>query len=73
MTAKRAPVVNVVTPHTFAAGWNAACDDGPLDRRENADWKAGWRQAMALQPSDRKTYRFNEEKSQKQQPVEEVA
>jgi hypothetical protein len=63
MTAKTAPVVNIVAPHTFAAGWNAACDDELLDRRESADWKAGWRQAMALPPNDRKTYRFNGEKS----------
>jgi hypothetical protein len=49
-------------PHTFAAGWNAACDDEPLVPRASADWRAGWRGAMALPPSDRNTYRFNREK-----------
>lgn len=46
-------------PHTFVAGWNAACDDQPLDGLASADWRTGWQEAMALSPSDRKTYRFN--------------
>ena len=61
MDAKSAFAVGSI-PHTFAAGWNAACDDGPLDPHESEDWRAGWRGAMALLPSDRKAYRFNGEK-----------
>jgi hypothetical protein len=58
MGAKSAFLVGSI-PHTFAAGWNAACDNEPNVPRESKDWRAGWREAMALPPSDRKTYRFN--------------
>jgi hypothetical protein len=61
MGAKSAFPVDAI-PHTFAAGWNAACDDKPLAPRASADWRAGWREAMALPPSDRKRYRFNGKK-----------
>jgi hypothetical protein len=44
---------------TFAAGWNAACEGKPLERGRSADWKTGWRGAMALDPSERTSSRFN--------------
>ena len=45
--------------HTFACGWNAACDGGAFDKQESADWKLGWRAAIALKPRQRDRYRFN--------------
>jgi hypothetical protein len=60
MGSKRATTEGFATLHTFAAGWNAACDDEPLAHGESTDWMAGWREAMGLSASDRETYRFNE-------------
>jgi hypothetical protein len=37
--------VIATAPNTFAAGWNARCDNRPFDRKSSAEWKNGWKLA----------------------------
>lgn len=48
-------------PHTFAAGWNAACDGQPFTESETTAWKAGWAEARVIHPKDKARFRFNAE------------
>ena len=59
MNATYAPKEHGAPAHSFAAGWNAACDGRVYEIKESVDWKRGWAGAMRLEPGEREQWRFN--------------
>jgi hypothetical protein len=63
MSANTTSATAFVRQHTYAAGWNAACEGRRFDESEADDWKAGWTEANAIPPHEREAYLFNAEQS----------